>query len=174
MVSVRLLGALRIDVPLLLQAGTQGLGRSLSARLDARRADLNTPASHLALLGALKAPDATPESVLLNPGALGQHTFFTFLVAGVPDVFTEALEVCVSALTWARTDNGFGLGVLSGTLQEIQTDVVTAASDVSSRNLRELSNQVMALLEAQGLSRIWSDFDKRRTPDGSYKLLEKK
>lgn len=173
-VKVLLLGALKVDVPLLLNAASQGLGRSLSSSLDARGSDLSTQGSWLTLLAALKAPGVPPEQVIQNPGPLAVHSFFTFLVIAPPEVFGGLLESLRPPIVWTMTPSGLGLGVLSGSLEAIRTWILNCNGATSDYQMRLFGNELLAIVEAQGFSRLFSDFIKRAQPDRTYKLLERK
>jgi hypothetical protein len=174
MIKVLLLGTLKSDVSLLLNAAQQGLGRSLSTTLDSRKADLNSQGSWLTLLAAMKAPNIAPEQVICNPGSLAAHSFFSFLVVGPPQTFFSILEGLRPPIVWANTPSGMCLGVVSGDLVQIQSWILTCHSDLSDVNLREFGNQILLILEAQGFSRLWGGFTKKPQPDGTFKLLKGK
>ncbi len=172
MIKVLLLGTLKVDVALLLQAASAGLGRSLSATLDSRNADLNSQGAWLTLLASLKAPSVLPEQVICNPGSLAAHSFFSFLVIAPPQTMFSIIEGLRPPITWTNTESGMCIGVVSGDLVQIQSWILTSHSDLSDLPLREFGNQVLVILEGQGFARLWSGFAKRNQPDGTFKLIK--
>ena len=174
MLTVMLLRSLKLDVPLLLNAAQQGLGRKLSSSLDSRGSDLKSQVSWLTILATLKSPDVKPEAVTQAPGALALHAFYTFLVIAPHATFGILIEDLRPPIIWTPTPSGLGLGVLSGTLDQIRTWIINCTGVVSDFTTRTFGNELMTILEAEGFGRLFSDYIKRVQPDKTYKLLERK
>jgi hypothetical protein len=174
MLNIKLIGTLDVDTQGFLAACQTAFGRDLSAPLASRKANLDSQASWLSLLGAMKRPDVPPESVLYNPGGLGRHLFFTFLVVATPNVFPALAEAIRPSLTWAPTQQGLAIGIMSGNLEEVASAVLICNSDLSDYTLRDFGNKLIAIMEGEGFSRLWANHTKKAQPDGTFKLLEKK
>ena len=172
MLHLTLLGVHRLDVPKFLATAHKALGRNLSQQLDARKMDVATPPAWLALLAGMKRPDVSVDAVLQNPGFTARHTFFSFLVAGDSEVFSAIAEELPLRLSYTQTKSHLDLGVISGTLEEFFTAIVTTCSETSE--LREFGNAALAEFEKIGLSKMWSKYNKSQCKDGTFKLLERR
>lgn len=173
MIHLQLLGVQRLDVPKFLAAAHKALGRSLSAQLDKRKMDVTTPPAWLCMLAEMKKPGISIDAVLQNPGLVARHSFFSFMAATSYEVFTEIVEELPLRTTWVGTTSPqLDLGVISGTLEEFFTAIVSACSEVSS--LRPFGNAAIIEFEKIGLGKLWAKYNKIPCKDGTFKLLERK
>lgn len=164
-----------VSWPELLVGCKQVLGRSVTVGLDAVGMKPDTLQAYIAVLGELREAGSKPHQVLHSPGLLTDHGFCSFLVAGSLDLFFAIMEgTPLDILSSESTVRGTRLGVVSGTLTKWRTAIINGTSDTSSFELRAFMDRCLLLFEQQGLSQLWSAYQKRTLPDTTFSLVLKK
>lgn len=164
-----------VDWSELLVSCKQALGRSVTTGLDLVGMKPNTLQAYIAVLGELREAGSRPHQILSAPGLLTDHGFCSFLVAGSIDLFFAIMEgTPLDILSSESTIRGTRLGVVSGTLTKWRTAIINGTSETSSFELRLFMDKCLLLFEQQGLSQLWSAYQKRTIPDSTFSLVLKK
>lgn len=168
MASVAMVAKTQVNWGMFLLATKVALSRSVLSGVDAVGMQSNNLASFVAALGELETPGVGSRDVLAEPGHLLKCAHFTFLVASERGVYLDVLrrsQLCVVGIDERCY-------TISGDLTEWQRAVIDACSATAPEELRDVFNQCMVALEAEGFFQLWSNYAKRQSADRRTFLLE--
>jgi len=144
------------------------LGYSPSSASDASRKRLSDSERFLSCLAAMKDQNAP---VSLSPHLLS-HVSFSVLVATNDRDLIDVLECC-STMSFTVVDTlarGIQASVITGTLSQWRTAVLSGCNAATEPSVRFIFNQILALFEGANLN-IWGDCT-RTSHNDSTLLLE--
>jgi hypothetical protein len=156
-----------IDFAKFLSVSHEMLGYSPSAASDASHKQLNDTERFLSCLASMKDQNAP---VTLPPHLL-THVSFSVLVATNERDMLDVLECCSSmAFTAADTlARGVQAAVISGTLSQWKTAVLSGCECSTEASVRFLFNKILAIFEAANLC-VWQDFKRTHRDDNTLYL----
>jgi hypothetical protein len=158
-----------VDFAKFLSVSHEMFGCSISASSDASQKQLNDTERFLNCLASMKDQNAP---VTLPPHLL-THVSFSVLVATDERDMLDVLECCSSmAFTVADTlARGVQAAVISGTLSQWKTAVLSGCEYSTEASVRFLFNKVLAIFEAANLC-VWQDFKRTTHRDDNTLYLE--
>lgn len=152
-----------------LLAAKKALGRDLLGGYQR-----STLASILVSLVSLRDEETiTPSEAIMRSGFVLKHASLSFMVMTVPEALLAILEDTDLVVTSVNGGPGLRLAVVTGDLERWKEAVIRGCSRGADRSLRAFTSACLPYLEQQGLSLIWSDYQKEMSPDGTVLLLEK-
>ena len=157
-----------------LAATKQVLGRSIVARTDSKGLDPKTPKGFLCTLIDLKLDTGAFDTVLKDPASLLYHLSYSFLVLGSKELGYELMENTKLKVMTTDVNHSVCIAVASGDLSIWRETIINCASEVYSFELRTCIDKTLLIFEKEGLSSIWSHYQKETLRDHSFKLIEKK
>jgi hypothetical protein len=157
-----------IDFDRFLSMCHEMFGYSPSSASDASHRELSDSERFLSCLAAMKDQRAP---VSLPPHLLA-HVSFSVLVATNERDLLDVIECC-STMSFATADTvvrGVQTAVITGTLSQWKTAILSGCNESVEPSVRFLFNQVLTLFENAGL-RVWGDCSRRTNHDNTL-LLE--
>lgn len=158
-----------IDFSKLLITTGEMFGYSLSAQADASGKQLSDSERFLSCLAAMKNQNA-PASL---PPHLLSHVSFSVLIATGERDLMDVLECC-SSMNFTTADTivrGIQAAVITGTLAQWKTAILSGCNEHTESSVRYLFNQILNLFEVANLG-VWGDCTKRESRDHHTLLLE--
>lgn len=159
----------RIDFSKFLAATSEMFGYSPSANADASGKRLNDSERFLSCLASMKDQNAP---VSLPPHLLSHVSFSVLIATGERDLM-DVLECC-SSMNFTTADTivrSIQAVVITGTLAQWKTAILSGCSEHTESSVRYLFNQILNLFEVANLN-VWGDCIKRESQDHHTLLLE--
>lgn len=158
-----------IDFSTFLATCFEMFGYSPSSASDANHRQLSDTERFLSCLSAMKDQNA-PVSL---PPHLLSHVSFSVLIATDERDILDVVECCstMSCTTAETVSRGIQAAVLTGTLLQWRTAVLSGCSSGVEPSVRYLFNKILGIFEANNLA-VWTDCSRRDAPDGCTLLLE--
>jgi hypothetical protein len=158
-----------IDFAKLLATSHDMFGYSISAASDASHKRLSDSERFLSCLSAMKNQNAP---VGLPPHLLS-HVSFSILIATDDRDLMDILECC-SSMTFTTADTvvrGVQAAVVTGTLLQWKTAVLSGCHEITEPSVRFLFNKILAQFEAANLG-VWSDCTRKTHREDNTLLLK--
>jgi hypothetical protein len=158
-----------IDFSKLLATSHEMFGYSISASSDASHKRLSDSERFLSCLASMKDQNAP---VGLSPHLL-THVSFSILIAANEQDLMDVLECC-SSMPFTTADTvvrGIRAAVITGTLSQWKTAVISGCHKTTEPSVRFLFNKILSLFEATNLG-VWSDCKRRTHREDNTLLLE--
>ena len=158
-----------IDFSRFLAASHEMFGYSPASASDASQKQLSDSERFLSCLAAMKDQRAP---VSLSPHLLS-HVSFSVLVAINERDLMDILELCASMpfVVADTISRGIQAAVITGTLSQWRTAVLSGCRKDVEPVVRFLFNQILSIFEANNLA-VWGDCTRRNNRDDQTLLLE--
>jgi hypothetical protein len=144
-------------------------GYSISASSDASHKRLSDSEKFLSCLASMKDQNAP---VGLSPHLL-THVSFSVLIATNERDLMDVLECC-SSMPFTTADTivrGIQAAVITGTLAQWKTAVMSGCHETTEPSVRYLFNQILAQFEAANLG-VWNDCTRKNHREDNTLLLK--
>lgn len=152
------------DWPLLIKISKQTLNINVNEYADSAKL---LPNSLSAYISALLSMKGTPK--LETAGHVLRQASCGIMVLSNPTIVAELLEIYKFDCYTVAIDNHHHLAILTGTLEQWR-DAVLSSNDA----YLPLLNEIVQLLEKEGLKFLWSNYQKTEQKNGTFKLIERR
>ncbi len=167
-VEAVLITAPAIDFTTLLGLTHQALGYSIASVADANHRKMVDAEKFLSCLAAFKQ-----EFGEITPNLLSHVSFSVLVIAEERDLL-DILER-TSGMSFVRADTtapNVNVAVLTGTLAQWRDAVASGTQEAIPPAVRTCYSKILLLFDRAGLTSVWSNFERRTSPDRSGFLLE--
>jgi hypothetical protein len=174
MIEIFLATETKVDWQTVLKVSTQGLGRNITASVDARRIPCNSLKAFLMCLGEFYGPNSDPIRHAREAGmALRQISIGIMVATSTEFLYEIAVGGSGLAILEADHDRPYTVALISGNLENWRNTIINGCAIGASYALRLFCNKVVAQFDKMDLGIIFDNYARRTQQDQTFALALK-